>query len=223
MKILIDRNIEINAITHKTGTAPQSINWGGSEQTMFVLQRIYCPPPASAKFRTEQLPYLGTVCSMAKAGRLEFYKAHELLMEKFRQRGRDEGYCGFNLLRDIPITWVKSPADRTIVVNSFGPSIGTTEEEQMDFFRSITNSRFLQIREVVGESHIDDAFHLWTAEEAGLDGFLTMDQKFWRTVNQKKHLIKSDALVLTPKELCELMNEAPSDIEKLAANCPPFS
>jgi protoporphyrinogen oxidase len=64
---------------------------------------------------------------------------------------------------------------------------------------------------------------LWAAEEAGLEVFLTMDQRFWRVVNQKKKTIDSVIPVMTPKELGELLNAQPTDIEKLAAEISPFS
>src|SRR3990172_1635709 len=92
----------------------------------------------------------------------------------------------------------------------------------MGFFRSIQHPRFLQIRNATGDAHIDGAFHLWTAEEAALDAFLTMDQRFWRVVNQRKKIINSPVLVVTPKELCEHLGAKPTDIEKLAAGINPF-
>lgn len=221
MKVLIDRNIEINAITHKTVLAPQVIRWGPHAQTIEVAQRAHFPPGDDERFRGEQLPYLATLCNFAKEGKLQFLTSHEMRMEKLRQKGRCEGYLGINLLRDVPVKSVRCPAQRSIVIGPTG-SNGVTEEEQIEFFRSIQHPRFLQITNATGEAHIDDAFHLWTAEEAALDAFLTMDQRFWRVVNQKKKIINSPVLVVTPKELCEHLHAQPTDIEKLAAGINPF-
>lgn len=221
MKVLIDRNIEINAITHKTVLAPQVIRWGPHAQIIEIAQRAHFAPRDDENFRAEQLPYLATVCNLAKEGRLQFFTSHEMRMEKLRQKGRCEGYLGINLLQDVPVKSVRGPVQRAFLIGPTGTH-GVTEEEQMEFFRSIQHPRFLQIRNATGDAHIDDAFHLWTAEEAALDTYLTMDQRFWRVVNQKKKIVDSVVLVMTPKELCEHLNVQPTDIEKLAAAINPF-
>ncbi len=126
------------------------------------------------------------------------------------------------MLRHVPIKRVSSPIERSILIGATG-SIGITEAEQMEFFRSIDNPRFLQIRKHTGDAHVDDAYHLWTAEEATLDAFLTMDRRFWNVVDQKKKVINSSVLVVTPKDLCERLDLRPMDIEKMAAETNPFS
>jgi hypothetical protein len=223
MKVLIDRNIERNAITHKTGLAPQRQTWGPHDQIIDVevAQREHRPPRDDEVFRKEQLPYLATLCDFAREGKLQFFTSNELRMEELRQKGRCEGYLGIDLLRDVAVKFVRCPAQRAILFAPTG-SIGVTEEEQMEFFRSIRHPRFLRISSATGVAHIDDAFHLWTAEEARLDVFLTMDKRFWRVVNQKKNIIGSAIPVMTPKELVERLNAQPTVIEKLAAEINPF-
>ncbi len=222
MKVLIDRNIEINAITHKTMLASRAIKWGPHYHTLDVAERVHFPPRADEAFRKEQLPFLAALCASAKHGEPEFFSSHEIRMEMFRQKGRSEGHLGMNLLRDVPIRNVPSPVQRSIVVAA-DFSVGTTEGEQMDFFRSITHPRFLHIRKHTGDAHIDDAYHLWTAEEAKLDAFLTMDRRFCEVVNQKTKLIDSTVLVVTPRDLCEHLGLQPIDIDELAAGTNPFS
>ncbi len=222
MKVLIDRNIEINAITHKTVEAPQVIRWGPHNQTLDVARRVHFPPRDNETFRREQLPYLAALCAFAREGDLEFFSSNEMRMEQLRQKGRSNGYLGINLLRNIPITLVLCPIQRSILIGA-NASIGTTEAEQMEFFRSIKHHRFLQISKLAGDAHVDDAYHLWTAEEARLDAFLTMDKRFWRVVNQKRKVINSPVLVTTPKDLSERLGLRPMDIEELAAETNPFS
>ena len=221
MKVLIDRSIERNSITHKTVLVPQKIKWGPREQILEVAQRDPFPPRNDEIFRSEQLPYLAAICNAAKLGKLEFYTSDELRMEGIRQKGPDDGYMGIDLLRGVPIRSVRSPLVRTIIFGGF-MSIGVTEEEQMEFFQSIRDSRFLQITNAVGEKHIDDAYHLWTAEEAKLDAFLTMDRKFCNVTNQKRKIPVSHVPVLTPKQLCQQMQLEPIDIEKLAEATNPY-
>lgn len=108
------------------------------------------------------------------------------------------------------------------MVSAFGPNVGLTKGEQTDFFRSIGDSRFLEICGAVDGAHIADVFHLWTAEAAGLDAFLTMDRRFLRVMKQKRRRAKSSVSVWSPKELCGSLGEGPTDIEALAAQFHPF-
>jgi hypothetical protein len=140
-------------------------------------------------------------------------------MEEFRQRGiaGSEGYFGTDLVRDVPMKKLPCPIQRSIVIGAY-TSYGITEEEQMSFIRSIQHPRFLQISKAVEEAHIDDAFHLWSAEEASLDVFLTLDKRFRNVVYNKRKIIGSPVLVMTPKELCEHLGLEPSNIENPALN-----
>ncbi len=92
----------------------------------------------------------------------------------------------------------------------------------MDFFRSLQHPRFVQLKAIVGEAQIDDAFHLWTAEEASLDAFLTLDKKFRNNCESRKKDLQCHTAVMFPKEICEQMGLGPVDIEQLAATINPF-
>lgn len=223
MKVLVDRNIEINAVIRTTVRVPHVINCGPRKQIIEVAQRNHFPTTRGDEgFRQAQLPWLATLCSLANHGKLEFYTSHEIQLEKLRQKGRSEGYLGINLFRDVPIKFIPCSVERSILIAPTG-SVGVTEEEQMEFFRSIRHPRFLEIRTATGDAHVDDAFHLWEAERAGLDVFLTMDQRFWRVVKQKKKIINSAVRLMTPKELGEHLNAEPTDLERLVAETNPFS
>jgi len=117
--------------------------------------------------------------------------------------------------------YVSRPVERSVTFAASG-SVGVTEEEQMEFFRSIRHPRFLQIRLAVGDAHVDDAYHLWTAEEAALDAFLTMDRRFWNVVKHELKAINSTVLVMTPKELGEHLFLQPVEIERLAGEINPL-
>lgn len=220
MKVLVDRNIEINAVTHKTVMVPQVVRWGPHNQTLPVAQRVHFPP--AGDFRTEQLPYLAALCIFAKEGKLDLFTSFEIRMEEFRQKGRGEGYLGINLLQGVPMKRVPCPTERSLMIAPSG-SIGITEEEQMEFFRSIRSPRFLEISKATGDAHVGDAYHLWTAEEAALDAFLTMDRAFRNVVEHERKAINSPVLVMTPKELGEHLGLQPVEIERLAEKSHPFS
>ena len=222
MKVLVDRNIERNAVTHKTVNVEKTSKWGRQKTTSLIASRLARPPRLDEQFRIEQLPYLASICIFAKTGKLEFFTSQEIRMEGYRQKSGGKGYLGINLLDGVPIKCVPCPIDRPLTISA-GGSIGVTEDEQMEFFRSIANPRFVTIAKAVGANRIDDAYHLWTAEEAHLDAFLTMDKKF-RDATAKHHvLINSPVQVMTPRDLAECLSLQPADIEAIARSINPFS
>jgi hypothetical protein len=221
-RFLIDTNIKRRATTHRTELVPRQISWGPIRQTLAVAQRMPYPPRQDEAFIVEQLPYLAALCMAAKEGICEFYTTFELRMEEFRQKGPNEGYLGINLVRDVPVKHAKCPVERSIVVGA-GADTGITEDEQMAFFRSIQHLRFLQLRKAVGDAHVDDAYHLWSAEDASLDAFLTLDERFRKVVFTKRKQIRSSVAVIHPRESCEEIGLPPIDINQLAATTNPFA
>jgi hypothetical protein len=146
-------------------------------------------------------------------------------MERMRQRSAGPGYVGLSLLDDVRIENVTSPVDRRVVIGR--ESEGGTENEQMEFFRSVRDPRFLEIRNAVSDpstpdAHIDDAFHLWSAEVAVLDAFLTLDNAFIKVMGNKGRRARSPVSVWSPRDLCASLGEGPTDIEALSAQHPPF-
>lgn len=132
MKVLIDTNIEINAITHKTVLVSKTIRWGRRDQKLQVAQRDHFPPREDETFRQIQLPWLASLCNLAKQGRLEFFTSPEIQMETLRQKGYDPGYLGLNLLRDVPVKSIPCPMQRSILISATG-GIGVAKREQTRF------------------------------------------------------------------------------------------
>lgn len=225
MKVLIDRNIERNAIVYISAKVPKTLRWGGQDITRPVLERHSRLPREDETFRRTQLPYLATVGELARAGKVRLFRSPELLMEWMRQRSPDPGYVGLSFLENVEIEKITSPVAREVSIGH--KSVGVTEEEQMEFFRSILDPRFLEIRNAISdpsnlEAHIDDAFHLWSAETAILDAFLTLDKAFIEVMSGKGRRAKSPVSVWSPKDLCTSLGEGPTDIEAISAKYPPF-
>jgi hypothetical protein len=222
MKILIDRNIERLSVTHLTELMRRTVKWGPCTSNIDVAQRAYRPPRDDEKFFREELPYFASLCNSARESKVEFFTSFELLMEASRQKGPSQGHLGTDLLQGIPMKRVQCPVQRSVMFGGTA-SFGITETEQMEFFRSLRHPRFLEIAKAIGDAHIDDAFHLWTAEEASLDVFLTLDKRFRNVVHGQMQNVRSSVLVSTPKELSERLGLKPTDIERLAAEINPFS
>jgi len=220
MNILIDTNILINAITHRSYLAPKDIHWGDKTHTVNILTRGPSPPREDEIFRIQNIPYLASICLLARQGFFEFYRSIELRMERVRHKGKfyNQGYVGVNFFEGIQIKPARSPIERTIYISP-EYSCGTDENEQMSFFKSINHPRFIELRKLFNkDSYIDDISHYWTAEFNELDVFLTMDNKFYETYIKNKRKIISSTQVMIPKELCIEMSIPPTDIEEYAKN-----
>jgi hypothetical protein len=252
MRILADRNLERFAITHTTRMVPQSVKWGPLQGDVPVAQRCHDEPGEEALFLREQLPYLVSLCHAAKERKLEFCTSCELEDEALRQPVSKQGDLGIDWFHGVEMTKVPCPVDRfALMRKSIGPDFDFAKElqeaslsidgialwnkglftfdpdilksKQLEFFRWIIHPRFVHLRTTLGEAQLADAFHLWTAEEAHLDVFLTMDKKFVNNVRNLSAAIDSTVSVLAPKEVREQIGLAPSDIAHLASQINPFS
>jgi hypothetical protein len=223
LKLLIDRSIERLAVTHVTELVPREVKFGPNTYIIKIAERKHCPPKKEDVFLTEQLPYVASVARAAKDGHIECFRSKELMMEMHRQKGPQDGFFGIDLFRDVPIRYVETPIRRDLLISwRSDENIGTTRNEQLEFFKNITAPRFIQIRNAVGDAHLADAYHLWTAEVTSLDGFLTLDKRFWNVCNRQRAKINSPARAITPKEVCQELGLEPTDLEKLAAERNPF-
>jgi hypothetical protein len=224
MKILIDRNVERYAVTHVTRMVPKTIKWGPHTSTIPVAQRSYDRPGDDELFIHEQLPYLVSQCNAAKEGKVEFCTSSELFLEAVRQPISKQGYLGIDFLSGVTVTKIPCPVDRFLGMNKIiDPLVDFGKDEQLKRFEMIDHPRFLHLRSTLGDAQLADAFHLWTAETASLDVFLTMDKKFLNNVYNRRKTINSTVSVLAPKDLCDQVGIPPADIEQLADGINPFS
>ncbi len=227
-KVLIDLSVRKDAPTHRTVSEERIVEWGDIRQKVDVAVRKAFPPRSDEDFRLEQIPYIAALPELVSAGHVELFRSIEYVMEDARNKREDPGYLGLDVLEGVPIGSVKPPDPRTIVFGGYDGSIGTTKDEQIAFFKSITDERFLEIRRALddgsgGDPHIADAYHFWTAEHAGLDAYLTMDKKFINVFQQQAAgKINPRAEVMSPKQLCESFGVGPKDIDQLARENPPF-
>jgi len=231
---------------------PQSAKWGPLQFDIPVAQRSHDQPRQDELFLREQLPYLVSLCHAAKETKLECCTSRELAEEALRQPFSKQGYLGIDWFADVKMTSVPCPVDRfALMRKTIGPDFDSVKElqeaslssdaialwntglfisdpavqksKQLEFFRWIIHPRFVHLRTTLGEAQLADAFHLWTAEEAHLDVFLTMDKKFINKVHNRLAAVRSTVSVLHPKEICDQIGLPPSDIGHLASKINPFS
>jgi hypothetical protein len=73
----------------------------------------------------------------------------------------------------------------------------TASLEDLSWFRSLSS--------LLNAEDLPDCFHLWTARRSGLDAFLTLEKKLWRSIeqikNRRKKMVDLDVPVLRPTGL----------------------
>lgn len=215
MKIFLDTNILKFASNKHLVRRPefQTVNWGELEDTVQVfkpytvshLDRI----KSDTQFRDSvSIPFL------AKAGILgyaEFVKTTHVTHEA---AGLPWMASATGVFFGCQITNVADPigAKRMLLGG------GRSADEWTDLFvNSISERRYLEICRVTGAFQGDnkplqrnqalDAFHIWSAEVAGADLFLTMDYKLSRMV-KKDTKNRIQIPVVTPNQAIGLLLES---------------
>ena len=197
------------AITHSFVMLPRTVRWGAIDVTLGVADHVPIPAEKNPCNR-KQLDSLPCVAEFARSGSIQLYTTIELELESWGLKdktGRNAAKSdGFDLFAGLTFKKVSCPVERPLIW-SFRRS--ATYETKQAFLQGIRHPRFVELRAAVPEKHMGDAFHVWSAENAGLDCFLTCDGRFvnvWR--HQKR--VASALQVLLPAELLLRIQQPPS-------------
>lgn len=223
LRVLLDTSARREGVTHGTVMVPKTLRWGEVDITAEVPERRYSPPDEEEEFRIDQIPYLGTVATLSRLGRVRLFSYFELSVERWRNSELGRGYLGYDLFEGIEIEVLPSQFPRAVSVDAFSGSQGITKPEHEAALLSVPDARFKAILKQTGPRHVLDAFHFWTAETHQLDAFLTMDKKFLNVYTNTRGRLNSRTEAWSPKDLCQRLGEGPADLEALAASRPPFS
>ena len=179
------------------------MNWGGRLQQAEVVRWFEEYPNAALDrgFR-QHLAALPLIAHLAKRGRVTLLSHMEVAVELMGLPGPPDSRGTFY---GAPITNVEGPIRYGRVV--VGPS-WDHRDHQFEFLAGLAHPDFVRLQNAVGArqgSHLNrnqliDAFHLWCAEHARADYFLTTDLRLVRSVRaQPRHAPRVQ--LLSPKEL----------------------
>jgi hypothetical protein len=198
--VLLDGMIRPWGITHEWRLRDQTVKWGTLTVTLPV--EVVSPRPqleSKHNWLQAQIDCLPHVAALARNKVVKFYKTIETDFETWGRPNRVGRGTEFDVFWDVPIEEIPPAMERTIIL---GGVKGETKEGKNRFLDSIHESRFLELRAAIGKKHSGDIFHLWSAEKAGLDCFLTVDCKFVNAFRHQKRT-HSNVAVVFPTELCE--------------------
>jgi hypothetical protein len=177
------------------------VRWGSAAVTIPMV-RWYEEYPNHRLDRRQwrlilEISCLPSIAWMARQGRVELLCTEEVVIEL---RGLPKTDDPRGLFYGAPITWVKAPAYTTgnglleRLVQPRAQHRRNARERQLEFLGSIQRQRFLDLQKATGayqgpgrpphRNQLWDAFHVWSAESAGADYFLTLDMKLLRHLAQ---------------------------------------
>ena len=212
--VYLDTTVLKFAVDRIEGWAPtrKPLSWGWREFIVTVHE------PAVA-FPNEELPndelknetrLLPRVAELSRESRIELLMQQETLIELWGlPRTIDER----GLFYGTPIKKISAPFEYGRVVFEAFADAGAL---QYDFLSRISDERFVELQKACGAyqgskppspNQLRDAFHVWCAEAAGADFFLTCDLSLVRYVGRQKRYMPSVRVVKPSELLVELVGE----------------
>jgi len=158
----------------------RTVDWGGTRCTVDLTQFVAIDPTAICKrVQRREARRLPVLAWLANRGRVELLTQTEVFWEFLGLRGTRNAFGHFF---GAPMTHVESPLvyGRILVDGLRSP-----HEMRQDFFARISHPRFQQLKRATGAyqgdrpsppNEVADTFHIWCAENAGADVFVTLDE-----------------------------------------------
>jgi hypothetical protein len=173
---------------------------------------VHRPDTDTREYRN--IKFLPGIAELARVGSIELLTSAELEDETFRQpMGRFRGYSIF----DHSVFPPKLSSVDGIAFPTIGPSylrLPSPEEQQRRRLLSYeqTYPEYAALVRVLGRRNSNDAWHLFTAERAGLFCYLTMDFKFLKAMEaqaRSKPIRSLKTLVMSPEQFAERFGVLP--------------
>lgn len=206
LTILIDNQVLDHAVTHDSAwISTGDHRLGDSVFSTGYSARVPVHEPMNDTENYRDLKYLAGIAHLAKTGSLKVRTSAHLLAERDYQpsgRFRGYGYEDLNLLGRVEIkpidAWLPSELGGD---QSSWPYTGYTLRDHIE---RIGDDRYRQLRDCLGQSNSQDAWHIRTAEKYGAFCFLTMDRPLLRAIESQKGNAAIRSLttrIMTPSQL----------------------
>ena len=205
IRAYVDTNVLKLSATelHRFAPRKENINWGGKDIEIIVHDLVDINPNLGIKnielkAEADLLPQLA---QQSAAGRIKFVMQFEARMESWGIPNMDTKGGEFY---GTDIVTIDAPFKYGRTVGGGPPQI----DHQLNFLKSVEHPRFEQLQRITGayqgqrpknRNQLIDAFHLWCAEAAGVDFFLTLDFKLQNQIKLSKHAV--NIRIVRPSEL----------------------
>jgi predicted nucleic acid-binding protein len=207
LRVFLDTSVVKHSIRSRRLLRPQATQpWGGNP----VLYELATEDPTERVVGDElrsEIDLLPRVAELAIRGELELLWHVEALVEFLNIHLVPAS--GTSPFFEAKVARVEGPINYSRIIA--GPFLGETAEElQLKFLEGLSHQRFRELQRACGvqkasrnyRNQLLDAFHLWTAEEAGATHLLTTDIKLTRVI--RAHKVSPTRLrVVLPSELLQ--------------------
>lgn len=206
-RVFLDTSVVKHSIRSRRLLRPQTHQpWGGNP----ILYELVTEDPAESAVGEElraEVALLPRVAELAARGELELLWHVESLVEFLGIHLLPGG--GTPLFSRANVTRVEGPIKYSRIIA--GPFLGKNAKTlQLEFLERLSHNRFRALQEACGvqkeseayRNQLLDAFHVWTAEEAGATHFLTTDFKLIRILRAHK-APPTKLKVVKPSELLQ--------------------
>lgn len=172
--VFLDANIFQHAAPRRPGAQTRTVNWGCEE---FEVEEPAARPARPTGWLREEVKLLPEVARLARKGRIKLFTSIEAKGEQASIYASGISKMFGSPLSELDIEHVSYPMDAEFV--AFGSGRNSNPEE---FLNQFQDERLAEIRDALGEGKGLDPLHLYTAEEAGMDYFLTLDNKLLNSI-----------------------------------------
>lgn len=206
--VFIDANIlKFSAVKkHVYRPRKDTINWGGTEHEVELHEPYTTNDLHKIKNETQERDavFLGMLAYAGISGRLKFHIHREVDLETWSLPGMASASGRFF---GCPINGVADPVPLPSRIIIGGEK--KFKEHKLDFLCGIRHPRFIDLTKMTGAyqgtqkplnlNQALDAYHIWCAECAGMNYFLTMDYKLQKVVEKSK--VETPVVIRTPDQL----------------------
>ena len=214
MRVFVDANIFKYAATQLPRLRPrqQTINWGGREFETVVYDFVTVNPNEkidnNPKLKKE-VELIPEIVALQKKESIVFCETTELMIETWGLPNMDSKT---GRLYGANITKIQPPIKYSRIWLGWNVD---PKEAQLRFLMGLDSQRFKEIQRATGafqghnspnRNQLLDAFHLWCAENADCEVFLTGEAEKLRRVMSNKKNFTYNPKVLLPSELLNLLD-----------------
>ncbi len=192
--------------------AKQKIDWGGKEIEVVIHKSDLINPNLrieNPKLKSEA-DLLPRVADLSRQGKVKFVMQFEARNESWGIPNMDSRNNEFH---GAEIDLIEAPFKYSRVIAGGGREI----DHQYEFLNRVQHPRFDQLQKITGawqgknsknRNQLIDAFHLWCAEHARVEYFLTLDFKLQKQVFLSKHPVHVQ--IVRPSEMLRVVESRPA-------------
>ncbi len=213
LRIFLDSSALKFAVQRRFALPPQSrtLEWGGRAMVADVSQFTTVDPTATThRQQRREARRLPVIAWLSMQKRVNLVTHMETLWEFFGLPKADDSFGRFF---GVTVKHVESPIQYGRVL--IGAGVSSAKELQTQFLTRIRHERFEQLKRATGAyqgdrpappNELADTFHIWCAEAASADVFLTLDTDLVGLVRQRRQN-PPRLQVLLPSETLQLARD----------------